>query len=138
MPDHPSRIAARLLGAWNAHDVERIAALYAPDAEGADVASRLPQCGPEGARRSAARYLGAFPDLHIAVSQPLVQEAALIAVWTATGSHRGTFMGIPPTQRHFAVRGMSLLRIREGRICRDLHIWDVAGLLRALGLLPNL
>jgi steroid delta-isomerase-like uncharacterized protein len=137
-PDHPNLLAVRLLKAWNSHDVARIGALYAPDYVGADVANPTRQCGPDGARRAARQYLSAFPDLRLVVAETFVLDGTVIAVWTASGSHRGPFMSIPPTGRHFAVRGMSLLGIHEDRIKRELRVWDVGGLLRAIGLLPDL
>jgi hypothetical protein len=45
---------------------------------------------------------------------------------------------IPPTGRRIAVCGISLLTIEGGRISRGLYVWDVAGLLRSIGLLPEL
>jgi hypothetical protein len=36
------------------------------------------------------------------------------------------------------VRGVSAFATENGKITRGLHVWDVAGFLRALGLLPEL
>jgi hypothetical protein len=72
------------------------------------------------------------------VTETLVKDATVIAVWTARGSHRGPFLNIPPTKRRFEVRGVSKLSFQGGRVQRDIHVWDVAGLLRAIGLLPDL
>jgi hypothetical protein len=36
------------------------------------------------------------------------------------------------------VRGVSLLTLESGKIKHAHYIWDVAGLLRAIGLLPDL
>ena len=47
-------------------------------------------------------------------------------------------MNIPPTGKKIAVKGVSILTIHEGRIVRGLYVWDVAGMLRDLGLLPDL
>jgi hypothetical protein len=47
-------------------------------------------------------------------------------------------MKIPATGRKVVVQGMSMLTLRDGKITRGLHVWDVAGLLRAMGLLPVL
>jgi hypothetical protein len=47
-------------------------------------------------------------------------------------------MNIPPTGRSVEIRGVSMLTIKDNQVQRGLYIWDVAGLLRALGLLPEL
>ena len=47
-------------------------------------------------------------------------------------------MRIPPTGREVAVRGVSILTIADGKVTHGETIWDTAGLLRALGLLPEL
>ena len=47
-------------------------------------------------------------------------------------------MNIPPTGRKVAVQGVSILTVEEHRITRGVYEWDVAGLLRAIGLLPDL
>ena len=36
------------------------------------------------------------------------------------------------------MRGVSALTLRDGKVIRGLYIWDVAGLLRNIGLLPEL
>lgn len=47
-------------------------------------------------------------------------------------------MHIPPTDRTIEVLGTTFLTIAHGKITREMHIWDVAGLLRDIGLLPDL
>ena len=138
MPKLSTGLIAELLEAWNAHDVEGVAALHAPDYEGVDVGEATPQHGPEGIRQSLARYLLAFPDLHLTIEEPVAAGDRVVLTWTARGTHRGTLMHIPATGRGVVVRGVSLLTISGGRVTRGLYIWDVAGLLRSLGLLPDL
>jgi predicted ester cyclase len=59
-------------------------------------------------------------------------------MWNVRGTHQGTLMNIPPTGRQISVRGVSLLTIENAKVRRATYIWDVAGLLRAVGLLPEL
>jgi predicted ester cyclase len=59
-------------------------------------------------------------------------------VWTARGTHRGSVMNIPPTGRAINVRGVSVLTIENAQVKNAIYIWDVAGLLRNIGLLPEL
>ena len=138
MPEGSTRLITELLEACNAHDLEGVAALHAPDYEGVDVGEATPQHGPQGIRQSLARYLLAFPDLHLTIEEPVAAGDRVVLTWAARGTHRGTLMHIPATGRGVVVRGVSLLTISGGRVTRGLYIWDVAGLLRSLGLLPDL
>ncbi len=132
------RFVRNLLEAWNAHDVERIKTFYAPDYEGVDVGQAKPQSGPQGVARLVKRYLQAFPDLRFVDEDVVVQGNRAVLIWTAHGTHGGELMRIPPTGHDIAVRGTSVLTIENGRVTRGLYIWDVAGLLRSIGLLPEL
>jgi steroid delta-isomerase-like uncharacterized protein len=134
----PDLIAAELVAAWNAHDSDHLEALYAATYEGTDVGDTAPIRGPAGARRAVERYLRAFPDLHLTLERSVTDSGQVALFWTARGTHRGPLLHIPPTGRFVAVRGSSLLTVQDSRITSGLHIWDVAGLLRSLGLLPEL
>ncbi len=133
-----ARIAAALMDAWNAHDARAVAACYAPDFVGDDIALAEPQHGTESIRKLTLYYLRAFPDLAVTVDGRVIDGDAVALIWTLTGTHRGTFMNIPPTGRHTSVRGTTYLTIRDGLIVRATRIWDLAGLLRGMGLLPEL
>ncbi len=131
-------IAAGLMHAWNSHDVEQVMSFYAPGYEGIDVGRATPEHGPDGKRETVLVYLGAFPDLHFDVEEIIVQGNVVVACWTAHGTHRGPFMHIPATGRPVLVRGTSRLTIANGKILSAVYVWDVAGLLRHIGLLPDL
>lgn len=127
-----------LLEACNDHDLDRLATFYAPEYEGVDVGKAAPYRGPQGAARRIESYLRAFPDLHLARDETIVQGDRVALLWTARGTHEGELMHIPPTGRKVVVRGVSWLTLREGKIERGLYVWDVAGLLREIKLLPDL
>lgn len=133
-----AQVADELIAAWNDHDAERVAACYAPDYVGEDVAQAEPQHGPAEVRRLTAFYFRAFPDLQVSVDSFIVQGDQAVLVWTWRGTHRGTFMRIPPTGRPVTVRGSTIFTLNGGLIRSAVRIWDVAGLLRAVGLLPEL
>ena len=62
----------------------------------------------------------------------------VVVVWTARGTHLGALMNIPASGRMVTVRGVSAFRLRDGQITQAEYIWDVAGMLRDIGLLPEL
>jgi steroid delta-isomerase-like uncharacterized protein len=131
-------LTRELVDAWNARDWERLAPLYTADYEGLEVGDAAPQHGLAGLQQSAQRYWDAFPDLRILELECIVQDERVALAWVARGTHRGRLMNIPATGRTVMVQGISWLVMEDGRVKRSTTIWDVAGLLRAIGLLPEL
>jgi steroid delta-isomerase-like uncharacterized protein len=137
MGDSIAELMTGLLDAWNSHDLERVASFYAPDFDGEDVGQARHQRGPRERALMLGVYVRAFPDVHF-TGESLIEGNRAALIWTMRGTHRGTFMGIPPTGRTVEVRGTSLVTFEDGKVKRGLNIWDTAGLLRALGMLPDL
>ena len=133
-----TQLITDLITAWNNHDVETIAAFYAPDYQGVDVAYATPRQGRADMSQTMSRYLLAFPDMHFTVEELVVQDNRAALAWIGRGTHQGKMMNIPPTGRVVEVRGSSFFTVVNGQITHSLHIWDVAGALRGIGLLPEL
>jgi steroid delta-isomerase-like uncharacterized protein len=131
------QLATDLMAAWNAHDAERVALLHAVDFVGVDVSQSRQLQGRDAFRASTQRFMGALPDLHF-VNELLVDQQRVAVIWELQATHHGHFMRIPPTGRRFVVRGVSTLTVVDGLFAHGLYIWDVAGFLRAVGLLPEL
>jgi steroid delta-isomerase-like uncharacterized protein len=134
----PPPLIADLIAASQAHDLDRLSALHALDYQGMDVARKEPLIGRAGARAALVDYLQAFPDVTWTTEQVLHMGNCLVLRWSAVGTHQGVLMHIPATGRRVHVAGVSILHLRDGLIWRGQTIWDVAGLLRGLGLLPDL
>lgn len=124
--------------AWNSHDVENVLRFYSPEYIGDDVGQPALLRGHAGVRAMLDAYWNAFPDLHFVCKDCIMQDSRLVAVWLAEGTHQGTIMKIPPTGHKVEVRGMSILDVKDGLIVRAQSIWDLAGMLRHMGLLPEL
>ena len=127
-----------LLEAVNAHDAARVAHLHAVDYEGLDVSRATLKQGREGVCEELREWWRAFPDLHFAIRDIVVQPGRLVFLWTAEGTHEGVFMRVPPTGRPVEACGVTLLTVEDGQIVRGLYLWDMAGLLRSMKLLPDL
>jgi steroid delta-isomerase-like uncharacterized protein len=138
MPETVTALVAGLIDAWNAHDADRVASFCGADYEGLDIGEPIPQRGPAAMRATAQRYLDAFPDLHFYRNDIVYEGGRLVLSWTATGTHCGYLMNIPPTGRPILIRGISVLRIKKGKVVHGYYMWDVAGMLRSIGLLPEL
>jgi steroid delta-isomerase-like uncharacterized protein len=137
MSDNYRTLIQNLITAWNAHDVVRAATFYTDDYVGIDIAQSQPQHGAAARMHILRSYVQAFPDLALRGDTLLEGERAVL-IWEMEGTHRGRFMNVPPTGRRVIVRGVSVLTFRDGKIAQGLNIWDTAGLLRTIGLLPQL
>jgi steroid delta-isomerase-like uncharacterized protein len=138
MPMNAESFVAHLLAAWNSHDAGRVARLYAAGYEGSDIGRVAPLHGPADVQADCERFYAAFPDVHLTV-QTVLQEGNRYAIgWTAHGTHQGKLMNIPPSGKPICIRGISLLTVENDQITQAQTVWDMAGLLRAIGLLPRL
>jgi steroid delta-isomerase-like uncharacterized protein len=131
-------LTEELASAWNDHDVDRIVSFYAPDYEGVDVNTTNRQTGLQAIHSYISLYFTAFPDLRFETEEILIQGNKVAIAWKAQGTHRGVLMNIPPTHRAVTVQGISVMTIIDGKIQQARNVWDMAGLLRDIHLLPEL
>ena len=61
------------------------------------------------------------------------QGGAVEWEWTATWGPGRTFLGHDCSNRRFVTRGVSVLALRDGAICRQTDYWDLRAVLRQLG-----
>ncbi|MCA8968304.1 MAG: ester cyclase [Planctomycetes bacterium] len=94
--------------------------------------------GIEGFQRRCEPLFAAFPDLRLEVSDEIAEGDRCSHRWVATGTHSGTFLGIPATEKRVRVEGMCQARFdREGKIVTTIVSWDSAQLLQQLGVMPG-
>jgi steroid delta-isomerase-like uncharacterized protein len=124
--------------AWNSHDLENVLRFYGSDCISDDVGQASLLRGREGLRAMLVAYWKAFPDLQFKLTDTVVQDSRLAIAWVAEGTHQGTIMNIPATGHKVQVRGMSMIDVKDGLVVRAQYIWDLAGMLRHMGLLPEL
>jgi steroid delta-isomerase-like uncharacterized protein len=98
----------------------------------------LPGQGPgrAGLADVLASMFAAFPDLRWTLRDTIAEDDRIMTLSTWTGTHRGPFMGIPPTGRTVSVESWTLDRYHEGQLAESRIIMDVAGLLMQLGVIP--
>jgi steroid delta-isomerase-like uncharacterized protein len=84
-------------------------------------------------RQRLAALRSAFPDLRLSINQ-LFGDRDLVAVHaTASGTHRGTFHGVPPTGRRWQASYTAILRVSDGRIDDFWDNWDLLSITEQLG-----
>ncbi len=78
-------------------------------------------------------YFKAFPDLHFDVEQIITSGDYVVGRWRATGTHKGEFNGIEPTNRCVNARGCTVSEIKNGRFVKSATYSDQLALLQQLG-----
>jgi steroid delta-isomerase-like uncharacterized protein len=87
-----------------------------------------------------AGFLGlfatAFPDAKITVEASINEGDTVASRWTMTGTHRGDFMGVPPTGRQISMKGIDFSRVVDGEIAEHWAQFDAIGVMQQIGALP--
>jgi steroid delta-isomerase-like uncharacterized protein len=122
---------------WQRCDTEAVRAMYAPTFVDLGNPSGRPGTTAENVENLAQLY-AAFPDFFTTIEDLIIDaEAGKVAVrWSATGTHRGHFLGIPPTGRRITFRGIESLHVEDGLIVERSGEWDGVAILQQLGALP--
>lgn len=92
--------------------------------------------GPEEYKGFITLFRTAFPDLHMTILDQIAEGDKVVNRWTATGTHKGELMGIPPTGKQMEVTGTYTARIVGGKIVEEWGNWDGLGMMQQLGVLP--
>ena len=94
--------------------------------------------GPEGTRELIEGYRSAFPDIKITIEEQIAEGDLVATRWTGTGTHKGELMGIAPTGKGTTVTGVTIDKVKDGKIVESWNNWDTLGLMRQLGVVEEL
>jgi steroid delta-isomerase-like uncharacterized protein len=89
--------------------------------------------GAEGVKAKVRDLRAAFPDIRFTLEELIAEGEILAARYHWQGTHRGSYLGIPPTGRAIVVRGMDFYRISGGRLVEHWDTIDEFGMLSQLG-----
>ena len=92
--------------------------------------------GPDALKRVIATQREAFPDFRFEIQELFAHEDKVVARWRASGTHRGEFLGLAPTERRATVEGLSIDRWAGDRIVESWIAYDVLSILQQLGAAP--
>lgn len=93
--------------------------------------------GPEGFKGFVNMYLVAFPDANFVIDDQIAEGDLVATRWTATGTHQGELMGIPPTDVFATTTGITIMRVADGKIVENWSQWDALGQMQQLGVIPT-
>jgi steroid delta-isomerase-like uncharacterized protein len=92
----------------------------------------------KGSIAMAQMFRKAFPDMATRI-ETWVEEGDYVALRaTATGTHKGEFMGVPATSKRTKTGLVSIVTVRNGKIVEDVTEFDALGLLTQIGAVPEM
>lgn len=137
MPDSASP-TQRLFDALIDGDPLRAARQLDTSYRGVDTMRSAVTVGRDEAHAEIQAGLHAFPSPTFSLHHWSSNAPHETILWQMDAVHEGTFLQIPPTDQQITVMGIGLFTVRNQQITRGIHLWDLAGLLRDVQLLPDL
>jgi steroid delta-isomerase-like uncharacterized protein len=119
---------------FNQGNLDVIDELLADDfVEHQELPPGIPQ-GKGAPRAYTEMFRSAFPDFHMAVEEMLQDGNKVITRVNVSGTHRGEFMGIPPTNNKFDVSAIDIVEFRDGQAIGHWGVMEEARMMQQLGI----
>jgi steroid delta-isomerase-like uncharacterized protein len=82
------------------------------------------------------RLYAAFPDLRHDIAEQVSARDKVVTRWTARGTHRGEWMGVPATGKPVTLTGINIYTVKRGKLAESHVTWDIWGLMQQIGASP--
>jgi len=124
--------------AWNAHDLDAIMSMHAPDMVFENHTAAESAQG-EDVRGHIASIFESWPDLRFDTRRLYVRDGVVTQEWTASATHTNTMrrgdLVAEPTGKRIEWRGVDVIPYEDGLIKRKDVYSDSVSILRQVGLL---
>ena len=122
---------------WNTGNADIAKRIYTDDCARIDPNVPADTRGGAGIARYVAEVRSAYPDFRLEILDSLAQDDRLAVHWVVTGTHKGDFRGIAPTGKQIRITGVTLARIKDGKLAEDRVYFDRMTMFEQLGVLPG-
>jgi steroid delta-isomerase-like uncharacterized protein len=122
---------------WKEGDLDAIDELLAEDWEHGSPPPGMPSTR-EGLKQFAGMMHQAIPDMRMTIDDTVAEDDKVVQRWTARGTHKGQFFGASPTGNSVEFSGISIYRLRDGKIVKDWTIPNMLPLLQQIGATPEI
>jgi steroid delta-isomerase-like uncharacterized protein len=89
-------------------------------------------------RQWSITFKKSFPDFKVAVEEIIVEGNMVATRWTLRCTQTGEYMGIPAEGKKVEISGMTMERIKNGKIAEAWWNPDDLMMLRQLGVVPEM
>jgi predicted ester cyclase len=116
----------------NTGKLDAIDRLVAPEYTEIHNGERHP-VGVEGAKEHVVGVRQTYPDLHIAIERQIAEGEWVVTCITASGTHKGLWLGIKPTGKRVVYTGVNVDRVVDGLIVEHGGAANLLGPLLEIG-----
>jgi predicted ester cyclase len=124
-----------LYRAFNDHNPDLLDEAVTPDWQDIPLAPGQGP-GPEGLKPMVRAFTSAFPDMNIAIKEVIGAEGRAGVRALITGTHKGEWFGVAPTNRPVSIVIHEFHHFTDGRITHTWHLEDWFGMLNQVGAWP--
>jgi steroid delta-isomerase-like uncharacterized protein len=115
---------------WNQGRRDAVPEMLTPEAVIHDGGETV--TGPEGFYSFFDRMQAAFSDIHITIESTLAEGDHVCLRWSCTLRHSGDGLGIPATGKVVKTTGISIMRLKDGKLDEGWQNWDMLGLMQQI------
>jgi C-1 hydroxylase len=89
--------------------------------------------GREGLKQLIAMGINAFPDWYETVEDIIAEGDKVWVLLSYTGTHRGEFMGLAPTDKKISAKAVDIYRIVDGKLAEYWNVTDNLNIFKQVG-----
>ena len=122
---------------WNKGRADAVAELFAEDgvAHGLSDDPAKPMRGPSEFLPFHGQFRGAFPNIEVVVEDQIAEGDMVATRCSVRGKHTGDSLGFAATQAPVEFTGVTITRIKDGKIVEAWNNFDFMKMYRQLGAL---
>ena len=91
--------------------------------------------GPEGMKQFYTMAFKGFPDLHETIEDIIAEGDQVWVRFTATGTHKGKWLGLAPTGNKVTIKAVQIWRIADGKVIAKDSIMDSLDAFKQMGVI---
>jgi steroid delta-isomerase-like uncharacterized protein len=121
---------------FNKGNISLVDELFAPDfVEREELPPGLPR-DREGVKLLTSMLRSAFPDFKAVIEDTLAEGDKVVVRHTWSGTHKGEWMGMPPTGKSISIGVIDIVRVADGKFVEHWGQMDSMGMMVQLGAVP--
>ena len=129
MSTEQNKAVRRLEEVFNRGNISLVDELFAPDfVEHEELPPGIPP-GREAVKQLTTMFRSAFPDFKATIDDIVAEGDKVVIRQTWSGTHKGEFMGVPPTGKSVSFGVIDIVRIAGGKLVEHWGQMDMMGMM---------